>query len=123
MKAIICSFICLSALCLSNTANAYECTGTLDMVAVSPSGVVTVSSLSSGLGVFYPCNLYSTAYGVPPAVCSGILATLLMAKAQGSQVTWGFNDSLTCNRAGYNGGNWYWLNDGTSVWYYGPQVQ
>lgn len=117
--------LCLAALGFVVPAGAaiYSCVGTIDWISVGPGGVVTVSSASSGLDTFYPCNINSTAYGVTPATCTSILATLLTAKAMGSQVTWNFNDSLTCNRATYNSGNWYWLNDGTSVWYYGPQIQ
>lgn len=117
--------LCLGAFGFAGPAVAaiYSCVGTIDWISVSPGGVVTVSSDSSGLNIFYPCNINSTAYGVTPATCSSILTTLLAAKAMGSQVTWSFNDSLTCNRSSYNSGNWYWLNDGTSVWYYGPQIQ
>ena len=104
-------------------SSAYECIGTIDWVSLTPSGQVTVSSVSSGLAVFYPCQIGATQYGVGPDVCNAILSTLLMAHATGAQVAWGFNDSLTCNRSGYNGGNWYSLGASPSSWYYGPQVQ
>ena len=114
MLALICASVA--------SASTYECAGTIDFVSVSPSGVVTVYSQSSGLHVFYPCQLGTTAGGVSVDVCKGILSLLLEAKATGAQVAWGFADSVGCNRSSYNGGNWYWLNDGTSVWYYGPQI-
>lgn len=124
MKAIIWVLLSIGAAYVTAAAAAtYACTGTIDWVAVSPTGAVTVSSQSSGLAVFSICSLNQTEYGVTPAACNGLLATVLVAKETGSQVSWEFNDSLTCNRSNYDGGNWYWLNDGTSVWYYGPQIQ
>lgn len=122
-RVAILGIVATATLIFAGPAAAYTCSGTIDWVSVSPTGIVTVSSHSSGLAVFYPCSLDSTEYGVAPATCSAIFATLLVAKEAGAQVSWSFNDSLTCNRSTYNGGNWYWLNDGTSVWYYGPQVQ
>lgn len=124
MKSIVGVLLFIGALCFARPAAAtYSCTGTIDWVAVSPTGAVTVSSQSSGLAVFSICSLNQTEYGVTPTACNGLLATVLVAKEAGSQVSWSFNDALTCNRSNYDGGNWYWLNDGTSVWYYGPQVQ
>lgn len=124
MKWISYLLFSFGALYSANPASAavYGCTGPIDWVSVSPNGVVTTSSQSSGLAVFNVCSINSTTYGVTPAACNAMLATLLAAKAAASQVSWMFSDSLTCSRSTYNGGNWYWLNDGTSVWYYGPQV-
>lgn len=107
----------------SGLASAYECTGTIDWVSLNPEGTVTVSSQSSGLAVFYVCQIDSTQNGVSPNICNAMLATLLSAKATGAQVTWGFSDSVGCNRATFNGGNWYWLGGAPSSWYYGPQAQ
>jgi hypothetical protein len=100
-------------------ASSYSCTGTLDWISVSGSGVVTVSSQSSGLGVFYPCQIGGTVYGVGPDTCKAMLAELMSARVTATPVSWWFNDSLTCNRAG---GNWYWLGAPPSGWYYGPQT-
>lgn len=100
MKLIPLLCLCLGAASFAAPAAAaqeYSCTGRLDWLSVSPNGIVTVSSQSSQLGVFYVCNVNSTRYSVTPANCSSILATLLTAKAMGSQVTWNFDDSLNCN--------------------------
>lgn len=104
----------------SGVSSAYPCTGTLDWVALNPSGTVTVSSQSSGLAVFYVCQMDGTMNGVSTDTCNSMLATLLTAVATGAQVTWNFNDSLTCNRASFNSGsmcsnetnspNWAYLN-------------
>ena len=115
--------IAIVGLSLASSALAYSCIGTLDFISVSPTGVVTVSSQSSGLATFYPCSLSSTVNGVTPDICKGMLATLLTAKSTGAQVAWAFTDSIGCNRSSYNGGNWYWLSDSPSAWYYGPQIQ
>lgn len=115
--------ICLSAILGAGPVAAYTCTGTIDWVLVNPSGEVSAGSKSSGLDNFSVCELGTTTHGVGPDACSAILATLLVAKETGAQVTWGFSDSMTCDRSTYNGGGWYWLNDGTSLWYYGPQMQ
>lgn len=123
MKGLIRTILSVVGLVASGTCAAYSWSGTIDWVALRPSGIVTVSSRSSGLNVFYVCQIGTTAYGVGPDACSAILVSLLAAKASEANVTWEFSDSLTCNRATYNGGNWYALNDGTSIWYYGPQVQ
>jgi hypothetical protein len=101
----------------------YSCTGTLDWVATDPNGTVTVSSSSSGLGVFYPCSIGTVMYGVSTDACKGMLALLMMARSTGANVTWFFSDSLNCNRSAYNGGNWYWLNAAPSAYYFGPLVQ
>jgi len=105
------------------SASTYACVGTIDFVSVSPTGVVTVYSQSSGLHVFYPCQLGATVNGVSPDTCKAILSLLLEAKATGAQVQWGFSDSIGCDRSAYNGGNWYWLSESPSGWYYGPQIQ
>jgi hypothetical protein len=110
------------ATCVSRAAT-YSCMGTIDFVAVAPTGVVTVSSQSSGLATFYPCQLGATVNGVTSDTCKGILTVLLEAKATGAQVGWWFNDSIGCNRSSYNGGNWYWLSESPGGWYYGPQIQ
>lgn len=112
-------FLILGGLLLSGQAFAYTCTGTIDWVMVEPSGAVTASSTSSGLGIFDVCTLGTTSDGVGPDACNGILAALMVAHTTGAQVTWGFSDSLTCQRST----NWYWLNVSPSQWYYGPQVQ
>jgi hypothetical protein len=104
-------------------ATTYSCLGTIDFVSVSPTGTVTVSSASSGLGTFYPCSMTSTVNGVTVDTCKAILGVLMVAKSTGAQVGWWFNDSLSCNRTPYFGGNWYWLSDPSGSWYYGPQVQ
>ena len=102
----------------------YACTGTIDWISLSPDGVVTVSSQSSGMATFYVCQIGQTQDGVTPDICNSMYATLLTAKVTGAQVNWQFNDSSnTCNRAGYNGGNWYWLGASPLSWYYGPQIQ
>lgn len=111
--------ISLGAMMLWGQAYAYTCTGTIDWVMVEPDGVVSASSASSGLGAFDVCNVTTVDDGVSTDTCKSILAVLTAAHVAGSQVTWGFNDSLTCNRSP----NWYWLNISPSVWYYGPQVQ
>lgn len=107
----------------SGVSSAYPCTGTLDWVAMNPSGTVTVSSQSSGLAVFYVCQMDGTMNGVSTDTCKSMLATLLTALATGTQVTWNFNDSLTCNRATFNSGNWYALSASPSSWYFGPMIQ
>jgi hypothetical protein len=106
-----------------SSAAVYSCVGTVDFVSVAPTGVVTVSSQSSGLATFYPCQLGATVNSVTAETCKGILSVLMLAKATGAQVAWTFNDSLGCNRAPYYGGNWYWLSDPSGGWYYGPQIQ
>ena len=105
------------------SASTYSCIGTIDFVSVSPTGVVTVSSPSSGLMTFSPCSLTSTVNGVTAATCKAILSVLMLAKATGAQVGRWFSDSIGCNRASFNGGNWYWLSDPSGDWYYGPQIQ
>jgi hypothetical protein len=105
------------------SAAAYSCSGSIDFVSVAPTGVVTVSSPSSGLMTFYPCSLTSTVNGVTVDTCKAILSVLMLAKATGAQVGWWFSDSIGCNRASFNGGNWYWLSDPSGNWYYGPQIQ
>ncbi len=105
------------------SAATYSCTGTIDFVSVSPTGVVTVSSSSSGLATFFVCSMSSTVNGVTVDSCKAILSVLMMAKATGAQVGWWFSDSIGCNRSSVNGGNWYWLSDPSGNWYYGPQIQ
>ena len=105
------------------TASTYACVGTIDFVSVSPTGVVTVNSQSSGLGVLFVCQMGTTVNGVSADACKGILSLLLEAKAIGAQVGWWFNDSIGCSRTAYFGGNWYWLSDPAGNWYYGPQMQ
>lgn len=115
--------ICLIGIVVVGPAAAYTCTGTIDWILVNPTGEVSAGSKSSGLDSFDVCQLGTTTHGVSPDACNGILATLLLAKETGAQVTWGFTDSMTCDRSTYSGGGWYWLNDGTSLWSYGPQMQ
>jgi hypothetical protein len=119
---VVTSIACLSP--ASSWAN-YACSGTLDWVTVSPSGVVTVSSQSSGLGTFYPCQIGTTVYGVGPDACKAMLSELLVAHATGALVSWSFSDSLACanSQSTRGNGNWYWLGASPSSWYYGPQVQ
>ena len=112
----------LSAASVSPAAT-YFCVGTIDFVTVSPTGVVTVSSQSSGLATFYPCSVASTMDGVTTDICKAMLSILITAKATGAQVAWGFSDTIGCNRSSFDGGNWYWLADPPAVWYYGPQIQ
>lgn len=97
---------------------AYGCTGTLDSVSLSPTGIVTVTSASSLLGTFYVCQVGTTENSVGPDACNAILASLIAAKEAGEQVQWQFDDQGT-------GGNctthaqWTWLTG----WYYGPVLQ
>jgi YD repeat-containing protein len=77
----------LSAASVSPAAT-YFCVGTIDFVTVSPTGVVTVSSQSSGLATFYPCSVASTMDGVTTDICKAMLSILITAKATGAQVAW-----------------------------------
>jgi hypothetical protein len=124
LKKWLLALSAMVGLAASSTSSAYSCTGTIDWVSLNPAGVITVSSQSSGMATFYVCQIGQAQDGVPPEVCSSMLATLLTAKATGAQVIWSFDDSSnTCNRASYNGGNWYWLGGSPLSWYYGPQIQ
>ena len=123
MRSILRILLAVAGLCAAGEAFAYFCSGPIDWVTVSPSGVVAVGSSTSGLAGFYVCQLGTTMYGVGPDTCKAMTSTLMFAKATGATVSWAFNDSLTCNRSGFNGGNWYWLGEAPSAWYYGPQVQ
>ena len=92
----------------------YACLGTIDAVALNPGGIVTVTSNSSGPGVFYVCNIGSTANGVAPEQCKAIYASLLAARMSAQNVAWTFNDALTCTTHP----TWSWLTG----WYYGPEL-
>ena len=50
----------------------YTCIGTIDGVALNPSGTVTVSSVTSGLPMFYVCQIGNTLNGVGPEQCKAI---------------------------------------------------
>ena len=112
----------LSTASISSAAT-YSCIGTIDFVSVSPTGVVTVSSQSSGLATFFPCSLTSTVNNVTVDTCKAILSVVMLAKATGAQVGWWFSDTIGCNHSSVSGGNWYWLSDPSGDWYYGPQIQ
>ena len=123
-KTLLRIWVALAGGAVASTALAsYFCTGTIDFVSVSPTGVVTASSQSSGMATFETCQLGATVNGVTPDTCKGILSVLMEAKAMGAQVSWAFNDTIGCNRSSYNGGNWYWLSQSPLTWYYGPQLQ
>lgn len=94
---------------------AYECQGTIQSVSLNPSGVVTVHSPSSGLGVFYVCQIGSTTNGVGPEQCKAMLSLLYIARSTGQRVSFTFDDSLSCTTHP----SWSWLTG----WYYGPTLQ
>lgn len=92
----------------------YTCGGMIDLVALNPSGIVTVTSSAAGVNAAYICSIGSTYDGVSPEVCKAIFAQLVAAQATGSTVVWYYNDALTCTTHP----SWVPLTG----WYYGPQV-
>ena len=115
MKQVIRAALTSVGLLWSATSWAnYSCTGPIDWVALNQAGVVTVSSASSGLGVFYVCQIGTTTNNIGPEVCNAMFAQLTAARAMGTPVQWSFDDSLTCTTHP----TWSWL----SGWYYGPQA-
>jgi hypothetical protein len=95
----------------------YSCTGPVTALSTGPSGTVTVQS--AGLQFVYVCYLYGTSpNGVTADSCKGIYSILLSARTTGANVTWIFNDSLTCTTQPA----WAWLTTTPLGWYYGPQL-
>jgi hypothetical protein len=92
----------------------YFCTGTVDQVTVSPSGVVIFTSSTVGLNYVYLCQIGTTINSVDSDPCKSILAVLLTAHATGAQIDLAFSDSLTCSTHPA----WAWLTG----WYYGPNL-
>ena len=104
-----------AALLVSQAAFAnYSCTGTVDQIDVSPTGVVVFASASMGLTSVYLCQIGTTMNGVDPEPCKSIVAVLLTAHATGAQIDLSFSDSLTCSTHPA----WAWLTG----WYYGPNM-
>lgn len=102
------------ALAIPAVASAnYSCSGTVDSLALNPSGVLTVSIGS--LQNVYLCQIGTTRNGVPSDVCKAIFAHLLSAKTTGKLVQLQFNDGLTCSTHA----SWSDL----AGWYYGPDFQ
>jgi hypothetical protein len=93
----------------------YYCSGTVQTVSLNQSGIVTVSSPSSGLGTFYLCQIGATTNGIGPEQCKAMLSMLYLARATGQKVGFTFDDSLTCTTHP----SWAWL----SGWYYGPTLE
>jgi hypothetical protein len=112
------SFIVLqliAALLASEFAFAtYSCTGSVDQVSVSPTGVVTLTSSTIGLTDVYLCQIGTTTNGVDTEPCKSIFALLLSAHATGAQIDLSFSDSLTCSTHPA----WAWLTG----WYFGPNL-
>jgi len=109
--ACVCTLFTFSA----SVAQAnYFCTGVVDAVDVSPTGVVVVDSPAAGLRSFYVCQIGATTNGVGPDVCKAILAVLLASRTTGQLVEWAFSDTLTCSTHP----SWAWLTG----WYYGPNL-
>jgi len=103
------------ALALPSAAFAnYACAGLIDQVSLNQSGVVTVTSMDSGLGTFYVCQIGATTSGIGPEQCKAMYAMLLVARSSQQRIAWTFSDSLTCTTHP----TWAWL----SGWYYGPTV-
>jgi len=78
-------------------AATYTCTGLVDLVDRAYEGSVLIDSVAlygneTGRQI---CNLNTTWNGVTPAVCQGWLARLLVAVAQGGNVTVQYNDTLS----------------------------
>ena len=105
----------VAALLAASAAHAnYFCTGPIDNVDVSPSGLGVVQSGTAGLQSVYLCTIGTTANGVGPDACNAILSVVIAAHATQASVTWAFDDSLTCTTHPA----WSWLTG----WYYGPQI-
>jgi hypothetical protein len=92
----------------------YSCTGSVDQVSVSPTGVVTLTSSAIGLTDVYLCQIGTTTNGVDTDPCKSIFALLLSAHATGAQIDLSFSDSLTCSTHPA----WAWLTG----WYFGPNL-
>jgi hypothetical protein len=92
----------------------YSCTGTVDQVDVSPTGVVVLASASMGLTSVYLCQIGTTTNNVDTEPCKSIVAVLLTAHTTGAQIDLSFSDSLTCSTHPA----WAWLTG----WYYGPNL-
>lgn len=92
----------------------YTCTGSVDQVNVSPTGVLVLVSSAMGLTDGYLCQIGTTMNGVDTDPCKAILAVLLTAHATGAQIDLSFSDSLTCSTHPA----WAWLTG----WYYGPNL-
>jgi hypothetical protein len=105
----------MAALLASESAFAnYSCTGSVDQVNVSPTGVVVLVSATMGLTSVYLCQIGTTTNGVDSDPCKSILAVLLTAHTTGAQIDLSFSDSLTCSTHPA----WAWLTG----WYFGPNI-
>jgi hypothetical protein len=89
------------------------CSGPVLSVDVSPTGIVTVNAPAAGLNYAYPCQIGATNNGVGPDACKAILSILIAAHATGANVTFAYDDSLTCSTHPA----WTYLTG----WYYGPE--
>ena len=104
--------ILLSLLCMSTAHANYWCTGKVTGLAISKTGLVTVSGIQ-GLNAAVLCVIGSTANGVSPELCRTIYATLLTAYLTDKPVTFAYDDALTCS----SHPSWAWLTG----WYHGPE--
>lgn len=94
----------------------YACSGPVNGVTVGPGGTVSAAA-AGGQSWGYFCQLESTANGVTPEACKGILAVLLAAQASGKHVTVWYSDDFDCAwRATH--GSWAFLAN----WYWGPTI-
>ena len=109
------SLVCTAQIAMTSPSYGnYSCAGTIDSLALNPSGLVTLSSYSAGVTSAYICSIGSTYNGVTADVCKAIFAQLVAAQATGSTVSWYYSDTLTCTTHPA----WEMLTG----WYYGPQV-
>ncbi len=93
------------------SAKAYDCTGLVSVIQVSPAGVV-----SAGLGNMswvYLCSVNEVYNNVQPEACNAIYSTMLAAKLSNKKVVFWFSDnSNDCTNAAHPAWapleNWYW---------------
>jgi hypothetical protein len=91
----------------------YACSGPVNGVTVSPSGVVSAAA-AGGQSWGHFCQLGTTTNNVSPEACKGILAILLAAQASGKTVTLWYDDALACSTHA----SWVWLD----TVYWGPTI-
>lgn len=107
------SLFCLMSFAMN--ANAYDCTGQVTTIQISPAGVVATSFGS--MGWVYLCSVNEVYNNVKPEACKTIYSTMLSAKLSNKKVVFWFSDnSNDCTNAAHPA----WAN--LQHWYWGPAI-
>lgn len=90
---------------------AYDCTGQVGVIQVSPAGVVATSF--GNMGWVYLCSVTEVYNNVKPEACKVIYSTMLAAKMSNKKVVFWLSDtSNDCTNAAHPAWaplqNWYW---------------